>query len=183
MLVVCLLAVTGCGGPNVNTFINQEADLDYYERVGVVPFRTLTADRFAGEKFTVEFNTSLYVSGLFDVVDQGIFVNALTQVAGSRSPVNGLDTQQLLKIGEATGVQGVFEGTVSAYEMQAYGTERFPVISVEARLVDVATGRVVWSGTVTERGGPKTPIIGMGETRTLGALSQKVSQRLLDELD
>jgi len=183
LILVCVITMAGCGGPQVNTFVNDEADLDYYERVGVVPFRTLTADRYAGEKFTVEFNTSLSVSGLFDVVDQGIFVNELVQVAGSRSPSEGLDQSQLLKIGEATGVQGVFGGTISHYEMQASGSERFPVISVEAHLVDVATGRVVWSSTITEKGGPTTPIFGVGETRTLGALAQKVSRRLVKELE
>jgi len=182
-IVLCAMALTGCGGPKVNTFVHSDADLDYYERVGVVPFRTLTADRFAGEKFTVEFNTSLYVSGLFDVVDQGIFVNELTQIVGSRSPADGLDGDQLQKIAEATGVQGVFMGTVSHYEMQSSGNDRYPVISVEAHLVDVATGTVVWSCTVTERGGPKTPVFGVGETRTLGALAQDVSQRLVRALE
>jgi hypothetical protein len=67
--------------------------------------------------------------------------------------------------------------------MQASGTERYPVISVEARLVDVATGTVVWSCTVTEKGGPKTPIFGIGETKTLGALAQKVSRRIVLELE
>jgi hypothetical protein len=104
-------------------------------------------------------------------------------VLGSRAPTDGLDAEQLQKIAEATGVQGVFEGTVSHYEMISRGGERFPEISVEARLVDAASGTVVWSSTVTESGGPKTPIIGIGETRSLGALAQKVSQRMMDELE
>ncbi len=56
------------------------------------------------------------------------------------------------------------------------------MISVEARLIDAETATIVWMSTVTERGGPKTPIIGVGETRTLGELAQKLSERLVNKI-
>jgi TolB-like protein len=176
------VGLSGCASAPVHSYLNPDADLSYYERVGVVPFVSLAADRFAGEKFTAEFTTALLATELFDVVEFGIFVNALKQVIGSRSPADGLSTEDLDRIGQATGVQGVFEGTISEYEMTSSPAGRYPLISVEARLVDVATGTVVWKASVSEKGGPKTPIIGMGETKTLGALGQKLSQRLVNKL-
>ena len=184
LLALCLGAsMPGCASAPVHSYLNADADLSYYERVGVVPFVSLAADRFAGEKFTAEFTTALLATELFDVVEFGIFVNALVQVIGSRSPADGLSTEDLEKIGQATGVQGVFQGTVTEYEMTSSPAGRYPLISVEARLVDVATGTVVWKASVSEKGGPRTPIIGVGETKTLGALGQKLSQRLVDKLE
>lgn len=175
------LLVAGCA-PRVTVFMHPEADMAFYTRVGIVPFRTLAADRFAGEKFSTEFNTALLATKLFEVVDYGIFVNAVQRVAGSASPPSGLTADQLKALGEQAGVEGVFVGTVSQYEMVSTSSGRFPAITVEVRLVDVATGTVVWSATSAERGGPKTPIIGIGETHTLGALSQKMCRKLVSEL-
>jgi len=176
-----LFLAGGCAAP-IQVFLHPDADLSYYERVGVVPFHTLASDRFAGEKFTVEFTTALFASGLFEVVDQGIFINELRKLGSSSAPAEGLTAEELNTVSKATGAQGIFEGTVIQYEMVQSNAGRYPVISVEARLLDAATGTVVWSATLTERGGPKTPIFGIGEIHTLGELSQKISNRMLEKL-
>ena len=173
----------GCSRPAVRVHIHPDADLSFYTKVGVIPFATLSRDRFAGEKFGIEFTTALLALGEFDVVDYGVFINQLVKTLGTRSPGDGLSVEQLQKIAEATGVQGVFYGTVMQYEMVSSGGNSFPVISVEGRLLDTETGTVVWMATITERGGPKTPIIGVGEIHTLGALSQKITKRMVSKLE
>jgi hypothetical protein len=178
---VALLLVLACSAP-VREYTNPEADLSFYTRVGVVPFKSLCADPLAGQKFTGEFTTALLAAGLFDVVDPGVFATALSQAAGSRVPEDALTVDQLRKIGEVAGVQGIFVGNVSQYEMMATSSGTFPVITVEARLVDLTSGNVVWKASVAERGGPKTPIFGVNETHTLGALSQELSRRMVAKL-
>ena len=177
-----VLLLSGCGA-STRVFTHAEADMSYYTRVGVVPFQNLSSDRFAGEKFSTEFTTALLASNKFEVVEQGIFVNAMVQVAGARTTPDGLTAEQLKKIAEATGVQGVFEGVVTQYDMSPAGGNYFPVISVEARLVDTETGTIVWKATISDRGGPKTPIIGVGEIHTLGELSQKLSNTLVSKIN
>jgi len=179
-VVAMLFLAVGCAAP-IQVFLHPDADLSYYQRVGVLPFYTLASDRFAGEKFTVEFTTALFASGLFEVVEQGIFINELQKLPSS-SIADGLTVEELNTMSKATGTQGIFEGTVVQYEMVQSNAGRYPVISVEARLLDAATGTVVWSATLTERGGPKTPIFGIGEIHTLGELSQKMSNRMLEKL-
>ncbi|HEX5133209.1 MAG TPA: hypothetical protein VFX92_12075 [Candidatus Krumholzibacteria bacterium] len=183
-LVLALVAVggAGCGGPRMEVYTNPQADLSFYERVGVVPFRTLAVDRMAGEKFTTEFNTALLASELFEVVDFGVFVSDVAKVMGTRSPVEGLSAEQVKQIATAAGVQGLFVGTVSDYQMMSTPSGQFPVVTVEVRFLDAETANVVWSASVTERGGPKTPVIGLGEIHTLGELSQKVARTLVDKL-
>jgi hypothetical protein len=180
-LLLGLLA-TGCS-KSARVYVNAEADLGFYTKVGVVPFQTLSRDRFAGEKFGIEFTTALLAAKAFDVVDYGVFVNHVVQAIGSRTASDGLSVEELKKIAEVSGVQGVFYGTVMQYEMVRSSSGNFPVISVEARLLDAQTGTVVWMATLTERGGPKTPIIGVGEIHTLGELAQKVCKKLVSRLD
>jgi hypothetical protein len=171
----------GCGG-SLQTYSHPEADLGFYTKVGVLPFKSLAADRFAGEKFAIEFTTTLLAAELFEVVDYGVFVNSVTKAIGTRTPPDGPSQDQLKQIGEATGVQGVFYGSVMQYNMVPGSSGSFPTISVEARFIDVETGTVVWMATMTERGGPKTPIIGVGETHTLGELSQSMCKEMVSKI-
>ncbi len=179
-LIAVLIA--GCG-KSMRVYTHPEADLGFYTKVGVLPFKSLAGDRFAGEKFGIEFTTALLAAELFEVVDYGVFVNQVVQAIGTRTPPDGPSQDHLKKIAEATGVQGVFYGTVMQYEMVPSSSGNFPVISVEARFVDAETGTVVWQATVTERGGPKTPIIGVGETHTLGELSQSICQAMIKKIE
>ena len=76
----------------------------------------------------------------------------------------------------------MFVGVVSDYEMVRVGRESFPLVSIEVRMLDSATGLVVGSASQTRRGGPVTPIFGWGEVHTLGELTSKVCRDLLDTL-
>jgi hypothetical protein len=181
-LLAAPLLVAGCSSAPVRVYTHPEADMSYYARVGVVPFKSLTADALAGQKFSGEFTTALLAAGMFEVVDPGVFSTALSQVTGSRSPEDVLTLDQLKKIAEIAGVQGIFVGTVSQYEMMATSSGSFPVITVEARLIDLATGTVVWKSSVADRGGPKTPVIGVGEIHTLGGLAQELGRRMVAKL-
>jgi len=179
-LALALAGTLGCG-TTMKVFLHPEADLAYYEKVGVVPFRSLATDRMAGEKFSLEFTTALLASEKFDVVDYGVFTNALAKTVGSKAVSRGLTVEELKKIKEATGVQGVFVGTVKEYGM-GMGVGRHPVISVEARLLDTETGQVVWMATATAHGGPKVPLLGWGEVSTLGELAQRLSGELVERI-
>ncbi len=182
LVILGTLWLAGCASTPVKVFTHPDADLSYYQKVGVIPFRSLAADRLAGEKFTTEFTTALLTAHLFEVMDYGVFTAHVTKIMGTKSPVEGVSADELKQIAAATGVQGVFEGSVNEYQMTSTPSGSFPVVSVEVRLIDVQTATVVWSATATERGGPKTPIIGIGEVHTLGELSQKMSQSLVSKL-
>jgi hypothetical protein len=46
----------------------------------------------------------------------------------------------------------------------------------------VNSGTVVWKASVSDRGGPKTPVVGVGEVHTLGELADKLSREMIDTL-
>jgi len=150
--------------------------MSFYQRIGVKTFRNLSADRFAGEKVTAAFVTELLMTKKVEVAEPGQFNATLLEVTNAGAELGNLDlTQaQIKQVGEKAGVQGIIEGTVTEYEMTRIGTEEFPLISISARLVDVQTGKVVWMASASSKGGPKLPLIGIGETHTLGELTVKI---------
>ena len=77
---------------------------------------------------------------------------------------------------------GTFTGTVRDYEMTNVGRCTYPLVSLEIRLLDVSTGNLVWSASITRRGGPDMPFMGWREIHTLGELTTAVCRELLKTL-
>jgi TolB-like protein len=179
---LALLAFLACGG-GPRSYLNPEADISFYEKIGVVPFINLTSDRFAGEKITSTFVTELLITEKFEVVERGEFDHIVGQVRGSTggSPSQELTSAQLAAIGEQAGVNGIIEGVVREYEMIRVGQGTYPLISFNVKLVDAPTGRVVWESSYSAKGGPKLPVVGWGETHTLSELAQKACRKVVRE--
>lgn len=179
LLIAFLIFFACAGGPRI--YLNPEADMSFYQKVGVVPFLNLTGDRFAGEKMTNTFVTELLITKKFDVIERGEFDHIVQQVRSSTggSPSVELTAAQLKAIGEQAGVNGIIEGMVKEYEMVRLGPGTYPLITFSAKLVDAPTGRVVWESSYSIKGGPKLPIISWGETHTLGKLAQKACRKVV----
>jgi TolB-like protein len=179
---LALLVFLACaGGPR--SYLNPEADMSFYERIGVVPFINLTSDRFAGEKITSTFVIELLITEKFEVVERGEFDHIVGQVRSSTggSPFQELTAAQLAAIGEQAGVNGIIEGVVKEYEMIRVGQGTYPLISFNVKLVDAPTGRVVWESSYSGKGGPKLPVVSWGETHTLSELAQKACRKVVRE--
>ena len=175
------LAAAGCGSP-VTRFAHPEADFSFYESVGIVPFASLGQDQLAGEKVSNVFFSELLAQRFNSVREPGQFAAAIQRVRGagvSNLPWSAADLQRL---GTEAEVQGVFMGMVRDYEMTGVGRSVYPLVSFEVRLLDASTGNVVWSASVTRRGGPSLPFMGWREIHTLGELTTAVCREVLETL-
>ena len=177
---VAAVLAAACGGPT--HFVHPEADFPFYENVGIVPFVSLGQDRLAGEKVTDVFFTELLRTGFAEVNDPGQFLAVIQRIRGATPLSTPWGTADLAKLGEEANVQGMFMGVVRDYEMTRVGRDSYPLVSIEVRLLDAATGRVVWSASQTRRTGPRTPIVGWGEIHTLGELATDMCRDLLRTL-
>lgn len=175
------MTVTGCG-PRVTHFVHPEADVAFYESVGVIPFESLDADRLAGEKVTNVFYTELLAQGFNSVQEPGQFLASIQRIRGVGPTNRAWSSSDLARLGEEAQVQGVFTGIVRDYAMTGGGRNSFPLVSLEVRLVDTSTGQVVWSASLTRRGGPTMPFTGWREIHTLGELTTRVCRDLLQTL-
>lgn len=180
-LLGCLLLAGACG--TTTSYVNPDADLPYYERVAILPFASLATDRLAGEKVSSVFFTELLATGFAEVVDPGQLSAAMLRTRGGTPATNPWSTVELMRLGDEIDAQGIFLGTIRDFEMVRTGRDAFPLLSVEIRLLDVNTGRVVWSASETKRGGPAFPLFGWREIHTMGELSVRVCRDLLRTLE
>lgn len=184
ILLLLLATCLGCGSlMESRSFVNPQTDFSFYKRVGLLPFKNMAEDRLAGEKLTEHFMTELLIAGEVEVMDPGQFSAVVSQVAKTNAPVSTLDlsAEQLTQIAEFAKVQGIFMGTVEDYKMVQLGGDQYPLISMTVKFIDAPTGTVVWQHTVSATGGPNLPIVSIGETFTLGGLSQKVCEGVVKD--
>lgn len=174
LMLPTILIAFSCGGPRM--YVNQEADFGFYEKVGVLPFSNLSADRNASEKVTASFLTELLIGGEVDIANMGDVLKAFkTTVKDERTNLpEQMTIEEGMTIGRDAQVQGIFVGAVREYGMVRVGTEEFPLVSVNIRFIDCQSGKVAWTYETTKRGGPKFPIFSFGETHTLGEMTSKV---------
>jgi TolB-like protein len=182
-----LLALAGCGGPSA--FVNPEADLPFYQKVAIIPFTSLSQDRVAGYRVSDTFFSELLRRGFADVVEPGQFSAAVVKLRGGTPVDNPWSAEELARLSEELGIEGIFLGTVREYEMSRTGRSSFPMLSLEVRLVDAASGKLVWSASTTRRGGPGIPVVswflglfGGGEIHTMGELTTAVCRDFLKTL-
>lgn len=155
--------------------------MSFYQKVGVVPFRNLSSDRLAGAKMTETFMTELMIPSTFEVASPGEFQKVVQEVTQATGPISDIELlpEQLKEIAKKGNVQGIFTATLHEYSMTRIGQAQYPVISMNIRFMDAQTGTVVWQENYFERGGPKTPILAIGEIFTLGELSQRTCRKVI----
>lgn len=162
-----LLGLAGCSGaPEPSTFTNPRFDFGFVERVAVLPFENLSADRQAGPRATRLMITELLASGAVDVVEPGEVQAALGSF-GTR--VTQPSTEQVVALGKSLGVQALILGTVTQSDLVRSGSVAIPVVSLDVHMVETETGATVWATTATTQGG------GFG-ARVLGTVGEPISE-------
>jgi len=179
--LVALLLAAGCAsGPRL--YVNSQADLTFYKKIAVLPFRNLTSERFAGELVTRAFLTELVMTEHYEIVDQNEFAAVLDKTGGNPGFEGIYDPGKVKDAATQIQATGVLRGTVTEYTMQRSGTTDIPVVAFDAELIDVATSNVVWRGSVVRRGKGRVPLLGGGE-RTYGQLVQDATRDLVRQIE
>ena len=170
-----------CGGPRM--FVHPEADMSYYERLALIQFENLTANRAAGEKVTNAFLTELLITERYDIVEPGRVVKAAKEI-GISSPIKAgeLSADEIKELGESLGVEALIRGVVREYDMVRIGQTQYPLITQDVELLDVATGKTVWMISHTKKGAPNLPFISVGESFTLGNLLQELCRDIVSHI-
>lgn len=183
-ILFLLPVLGGCGSmANTRTFVNPQADFSFYKKVALLPFRNNSGDQLAGERMTENFTTELLIAGKLEVMDPGQFNSVVAQVVKTNAPISTveLSAAHLSQIATVAGVEGIFMGTIHDFKMITVGADQYPLIAMTVKFIDAPTGTVVWQNSVHIKGGPNVPILTIGETFTLGELSQETCTLLVKD--
>jgi TolB-like protein len=180
ILLVFVLAGTGCSGVPPTTFVHPEYNFSYVERVAVVPFENLSNDQGAGARTSRYFVSELLKTEAFEVVEPGEVSRALEKFGVVRT--GDLTKQQILELGKELGVQALFLGSVGESTTIRTGTTSSNVVTLDVRLVETDSGVTVWSTTNTEGGrGFWSTLFGTGE-RSRSEVTRRCVQRTIEAL-
>ncbi|HDL64125.1 MAG TPA: hypothetical protein ENH12_01905 [Proteobacteria bacterium] len=144
------IIITGCGHNYVSARVEPGDDISSIKTVAVLSFENLTKFHEAGKIVADLLATELYISGRFKVMERTEAL-AICAEEGIRIP-EAMDAGYARILGEKLGVDGVFIGSVSEYWYRIYREEDEevePAVGINARLISVATGDVVWAASVT----------------------------------
>lgn len=170
-------ALAGCSSIVSNsTFKHKELDLGALKKVAVMPFQNFASDPHAGERVATTFASELLATQLFQVVDPAQTTDYL---ATAKMDPRALGEPEMKKMKEALKVDAIVFGSADEYAVQTVGQDTFPVVTVSARLVDCATGTVLWMNTVSGTGDPKVPIVALGRIKTLPEMAQIVCRQVV----
>lgn len=80
----------------------------------------------------------------------------------------------------AAGASAVLVGSVEAWDVAGDGFEPEPKVAVALRLVDAATGRILWTGALERRGWDHQGLFRLGRVYDRGTLTERMIERLIE---
>ncbi|WP_455178808.1 hypothetical protein [Azospirillum melinis] len=185
-LLAAVVVLAGCGFGRINSrdFAQPGGALPAGSTVAVLPFENLTNHPNAGQIAADIVSTELYgVEGL-RTLEVGRVRSRLSagkpaaDAASTAAPADGqpdaapLDAQAA---GRTLGVDAVLAGSVSEYGYQ-HGLREEPVVGLNARLVRVSDGAVLWTSSQSEAGR------GYFSRDSVNNVAQRVATRMIDSL-
>ncbi len=150
LFCISLFTLTGCGHQYLAARSAPASELAGIKSVAVLPFENLTKFFQAGRIVPDLLATELYRSRRFQVMERAEAVTACAEM-GIQIP-QSIDAQYARVLGKKLGVDGVIIGSVTEYWYRVYREEDEdvePAVGINARLVSVSTGEVVWAASVT----------------------------------
>ncbi|KAB2965293.1 MAG: hypothetical protein F9K18_06705 [Thermoanaerobaculia bacterium] len=176
-LLLALLVVPGCASKGTSRYTAAQADLGAIRNVAVLPFSTLTGDPSHAEKVQRIFLGELLSLGAVEVVEPGRVAQlGATERLGAPETLAPADLQ---RIGAALGVDGLFFGTVVDFGQGFSGGTPAPEVTLQLKLVEVASGQTAWQ-TTTGRSGPnaRARLFGFGGDSVTEAARKLIREQL-----
>lgn len=174
-LALALLA-SACAGPQRLAAL-ADAPLADHPRVALLTLENLSGAPDAGESMTRLLGTEIVARGLCDLVDIGQVQGTLRRLRVRNTAVLTLD--QLHSLGDSLGVRFILTG--SLLEHGTISTEDGPIPTVAAtlKLIEAASGRVVWAKSLSLTGKDRETVFGYGREIDAGRLDGRLVDGML----
>lgn len=171
-------AVAACSAPT--RYMHPNADLGNIQKVAVLPFDNVTADKAAGIKVHEVFLIELLSTRAFEVAEPGLVNRALRDIKADSAA--NLTPDDFKKLGAALKVHGFFVGSLLDFADNRSGGAPAPEVTLQLRLIEARTGLTVWAASETRSGaGIGARLFGIGD-ESLTRVAQGLIRRQFDTL-
>ena len=121
------------------------------KKIALMPFKAQT--ELIGTSISDLFVTEMLRAGRYELVERGQMAKVLSE---SELSLAGLSAARAAEVGNMLGADGVVIGTVDEYATVAQSGHPYPVVGITARLIDCASGEVMWSSDLAKRADSKS---------------------------
>lgn len=183
LIIGGLLALSGCSRPPVRGYAKPGLIVDPtkpVESIAVFPLDNVSGHPDASKKIGNLLLTELVRTGLFRIADIGEAENVLRRLR-IRTTAE-MDLENLHEIGERLNVETVIVGSVDEYELRQDRSGAVPVVAINARMLDVRTGEILWTISHARDGNDWETVFGFGKIISLNQLAQIVVSEAVEFL-
>lgn len=177
-----LLLTAGCAKPHVRPFTSSSLKGGQGLKMAILPVDNLSRSANTGRSLDnillVEFLKRVPAT----VIDPGEVAAAISDARVRLA--TSIPRETVKSLGKRLEVDFFVIGIVHEYEIQAVsgpgGTVSVPVITVTVRVLDAATGNIVWATNVTRRGNDRETVFGIGRIGSVSDLAERMAEELAE---
>lgn len=177
-----LILSSGCAilSGSGDVYFEETMDFASIQTVAVLPFQNLTNDDEAAERVRDTFMGMLLATEAVYVLPPGEVARGIARsgAIGAQGP----SSESIKKLSGILAVEGVITGVLREYGPVRSGSASANVVSLSLQLMEVETGRVVWSASSTKGGISVWDRLFGGGGEPMNTVTEKVIDDLLDKL-
>jgi hypothetical protein len=179
MILIAVFSLASCAS-TPDKFHDSTMDFASVRSVAVMPFSNLTNDKLAGERVRDVFITALLSTESMYVLPTGEVARGASRagVADTTSPT----PEEAKKLGDLLKVNAVITGVVREYGEARSGTASSNIVSLSVAMMEVETGKVVWTASSTKGGISVWDRLFGGGGEPMNVVTKKAVDELLDKL-
>jgi len=181
IILICFILIffAACA-TNSNTYREPNMDFGAIQTVAVMPFVSLARDNVAAERVRDVFINKLLSTGAVYVVPVGEVARgvARAEIANPATP----SPEEVVKLASIIKVQAVITGVLKEYGDVRSGTTSANIISVSLQMMEVQTGKVVWSASSAKGGISIWDRLFGGGGQPMNKVTEKAADDLINKL-
>jgi len=182
-IFICILilgtVIFVSGGCGPRHYVREKTDSQNIKRLAVLPFENFTSDEYAGEKIRRAVVADL-LSRSIDVIEPGEITRVVREL--KIKSLSAMKLSEAQELGKASGADTIMMGSVECYGLSKGVSVTYPEVTVNLKLIETSTGKVLWSVHHTSGGaGFWTRHFG-SEGMSLSEVSEKVVREAMNTL-
>lgn len=180
LVVYACAAMAACVSAKKNLYHDPMMDFSAIRSVAVMPLANLTSDRMSAERVRDVLVTSLLSTEALYVVPAGEIARGVSR-AGIRD-ATAPSPDEVVRLGPIVKVDAVMTGVVREYGQVRSGNTSANVVSFSFQIIEVQTGKVIWTADVTKGGIDIWDRLFGGGGMPMNAITQEAVDDVIDAL-
>ena len=180
-IFLCLIAIffVACA-TKAEIYRDPNMDFGGIRSIAVMPFVSLARDNVVTERVRDVFINDLLATGAVYVVPVGEVARGVgrAEIANPATP----SPEEVVKLASIIKVQAVITGVLKEYGEVRSGTTSANIISVSLQMMEVQTGKVVWSASSAKGGISIWDRLFGGGGQAMNKVTEKVVDDLINKL-